>query len=143
MRRTAAACAGGYSNGDAPHVSPGVMPGDDPNAADKPNEVYDRCMAVLADIDKQLKAPGPITYEALLGIRERMGKRGGPQVQMVKDMSELNRGDDISPGQKKALGKEWNRIDRQVKRYEDITQKPPIEASFDDEGVELEPGSNG
>lgn len=120
------------------HHSPAEMPGDDP--APRQNDTYDRCMATLADIEKRLKDTRAITYQELLEIRERMGKRGGPQVQMVKDMSELNRGDDISPSQKKELGKVWNRIDRQVTRFEGITQAPPVEASFDE--PEREPGDD-
>lgn len=127
-------------HGQELHHEGTALPGDDPTP--RQNDVYDRCMATLADIEQRLKSTERITYEELLQIRERMGKRGGPQVQMVKDMSELNRGDAISPGQKKELGKVWNRIDRQVTRFEGITQAPPVEASFEEPESEREPGED-
>lgn len=123
-------------HGQELHHNPAELPGDD--RTDRENETYSAIMAELAELEHTLQKANPVTYDLLLQIRSRMGARGGPSVPMAVQMSELNRGDDISPGQKKELGKVWNRVDRQVKRYEGMIQKPSVEASFDDGGVELE-----
>lgn len=121
--------------------SPAELPGDSSEAKD--NELFESVMATLVSLEETLQKANPVTYELLLSIRAMMGARDRPPTSMTKAMSELNLGSDISPGQKKDLGKLWNRIDRQVKRYEGLVQAPGPEQSFEDEGEEPEPGPTG
>lgn len=133
------ALADNQHHGQRLEHSPAEMPGDSQEPQE--NATFTGIMVELEGIETRLTNANPVTYEMLLKIRSIMGQRDGAPTQMTRDMSELNLGDAISPGQKKELGKLWNRIDRQVKRYESIVPPPGPEQSFEDD--EPEPGSNG
>lgn len=120
--------------------SPTAMPGDDESPRE--NEDFEKVMKLLVATEETLQKANPVTYDMLVTIRSVIGGRDKPPTSMTQTMSELNQSDAISPGQKKELGKLWNRIDRQVKRYEAIVSAPGPESSFEDED-EREPGQEG
>lgn len=93
-----------------------TQPGENADAPDKESPTYDDIMKTLAEADK-VAFDVACTREQVEHWRPIVGRRGEPS-SLCKLMSDLIQGDLIGPGQRQALGKLWNRVDRKLTQLE-------------------------
>lgn len=93
-----------------------TQPGESADAPDKESPVYDDIMKTLTEADK-VAFDIACTREQVDHWRPIVGRRGDPSP-LCKLMSDLIQGDLIGPGQRQALGKLWNRVDRKLAQLE-------------------------
>lgn len=134
--------ADNHRQGDPPRIDMMVGPGEDPDAPPVESAEVDAIFTTLNTVESAITNAKVVTYDDLLKWREQVGTKGKshPFRDSIRAVW-----DSISPNQRHAMGKTMARIDRQLAKHEGLVQPPAIEATFldGDDGVELEPGSNG
>lgn len=123
-------------DGQAPVISMHVNPGEEHNDAPRECPELDRVMATLTELEETVAKSNPVTWDMICQWRALLGAKGKPS-QLGQTVSALYNGDAIAPSQKAAMMKLLQRVNRQVKRHEDIAPKPGPEATMtDDEDTE-------
>lgn len=119
-----------------------TLPGDNPDEPDRDNAEYKALMEELQRADRELFDPA-VEYTTMLRWRNRLGNKAkGIRTDVGKTISKLYQEEGaISPGQRDAMSKLINRLDRKLSGLEAKLQPPPVEASFtddkDDDGTDV------
>jgi hypothetical protein len=112
-------------------VNPHVNPGESMSDPAKPSSEFDEMMAYMRQAHKWVFDPG-CDWERMTSVRSQFGTKASPTT-FSKRLSELYRGDELSPSQRAELSKIWQSIERKLTSLEAKLRPPPIEASFEDE----------
>ena len=121
---------------DAGYDSPAQHPDEERNAPPVKSAKFDRCVAIMADVEKAVGNTNPVKWEHIVVWRGQLGARSGwPATELNGLLNQLYAGDEIAVVQKKELGQTWNRIDRQVKRYEGVVPRPSADDSDESEDL--------
>lgn len=116
----------------APVISMHVNPGENHDDAPRECPELDRVMATLTELEQAVAKSNPVTWDMICQWRALLGEKGKPS-QLGQAVSALYNGDAIAPSQKAAMMKLLQRVNRQVKRHEDIVPKPGPEAALTDD----------
>lgn len=109
---------------------------DDPGFVHVETGAFEELSAKLATLENDLG--GCETYEQVLALREMLGSKA-KQSQLTKDIQAAGERSELDADQRKALGKVWQRINRQVEKLEASIKAPGVEASF----VDADPEQDG
>lgn len=120
------------------NIAPHITAGEDPNAPEDTDLASD-----LVNILEALKSDCATcdSYDKALALRAMLGTKG-KQSELTQRIQQGSESGAINATTVAALGKLWQHCNRQVDKLL-VKLAPAPEASFDDEGVEIEPGSNG
>jgi hypothetical protein len=109
---------------------------DDPGFVHVETGAFEELSAKLATLENDLG--GCETYDQVLALREMLGSKA-KQSQLTKDIQAAGERSELDADQRKALGKVWQRINRQVEKLEAGIKAPGVEASF----VDADPEQDG
>jgi hypothetical protein len=112
---------------ERPDISPHVWEGEDPQAAGDPDLFRDLC-GRFAVIETDMEKCD--SWEKACALRSLIGSRSA-QSELTRTMQQKSESGDISPTQRKELGRTWARCDRNLTKLEQKL-KPAIEDSFTD-----------
>jgi phage recombination protein Bet len=112
------------------HLSPHAAPDEDTDAPAKESNEFSKMMADLNTCKLLVFDPG-CTWETMVQTRAVFGTKAAPSP-FSKRLSELYRGDELAPSQRKELAAIWNSVERKLTALEAKLKPPPVEASFVD-----------
>jgi phage recombination protein Bet len=121
---------------DAPQLPRITAHQDDPGFVHVETGAFEELSAKLATLENDLG--GCETYDQVLALREMLGSKA-KQSQLTKDIQAAGERSELDADQRKALGKVWQRINRQVEKLEASIKAPGVEASF----VDADPEQDG
>jgi hypothetical protein len=102
---------------------------DDPGFVHVETGAFEELSAKLATLENDLG--GCETYDQVLALREMLGSKA-KQSQLTKDIQAAGARSELDADQRKALGKVWQRVNRQLEKLEASITPPGVEASFVD-----------